>query len=69
MYLISEMDCFDANYQKKLLFNFSETQNTRKQTTKATCASCLIYGFLVLFPERSKFRTAELPGFCSILAK
>jgi hypothetical protein len=21
------------------------------------------YGFLVLFPERSKFRTAELPGF------
>ncbi len=27
------------------------------------------YGFSVLFPERSKFRTAELPVFCSILAK
>jgi hypothetical protein len=22
-----------------------------------------VYGFLVLFPEHSKFRTAKLPGF------
>jgi hypothetical protein len=28
-----------------------------------TVAVMVGYGFLVLFPERSKFRTAELPGF------
>ncbi len=36
---------------------------------RAVASAVTAYGFLVLFPERSKFRTAELPGFCFILAK
>jgi hypothetical protein len=50
---ISEMDCFDANYQKQLHFNFSEMQNTRKQTTEATRVSRLRKIDLDTSPEPS----------------
>ncbi len=53
MYLIYEMDHFDANYQKQLHFNCSKTHNTRKQTTKATCASRLCNVDLDIPPEPS----------------